>query len=357
MIKVIKKVASSNKYIYQFLSKSYHFYKLRQVVKESLIDRNNKSIFLLLEQEHGNLGDIALGYARKKFLQDHFPEYNLIGITEREYNNYTKYIKKIVKSTDIITLIGGGSLGDQYLEHENSRRSIIENFRNNKIISFPQSMYFSNTIKGKQEQEISKGIYSSNKNLTLVARDKVSYKLMKNTFENNKVILTPDIVLYLNETIPKRNREGALALIRSDVEGVLSSDEKEKIFALLKVNYKSVNKSDTLINRDVPRQKVSEELSDLFEMIKKAELIITDRLHGMVFAAITSTPCIVLSNYNHKIKSQYEWIMNLNYIKFLDDINDIEHAIDNLKNADGIDYNNEYVKSHYQQIINEVVSS
>lgn len=33
-----------------------------------------------------------------------------------------------------------------------------------------------------------------------------------------------------------------------------------------------------------------------------SEAVITDRLHGMVFAAIMNTPCMVLTNCNYKIK-------------------------------------------------------
>lgn len=36
---------------------------------------------------------------------------------------------------------------------------------------------------------------------------------------------------------------------------------------------------------------------------RECELVITDRIHGMIFAAITGTPCIALSNY--KIKGTY----------------------------------------------------
>ena len=37
-----------------------------------------------------------------------------------------------------------------------------------------------------------------------------------------------------------------------------------------------------------------------------AQLVITDRLHGMVFCYLTNTPCIVFSNYNHKVLGTYE---------------------------------------------------
>lgn len=43
-----------------------------------------------------------------------------------------------------------------------------------------------------------------------------------------------------------------------------------------------------------------EALSDLFDQFRSLQLIVTDRLHGMIFAAITSTPCIVFGNFNQQ---------------------------------------------------------
>ncbi|MGJ9459036.1 polysaccharide pyruvyl transferase family protein [Oceanobacillus sp. CF4.6] len=359
MLKLIKKILKSNKYTYHLLRKRYYQYlryknlnKVKKIIKNAQVKKKNKNVFFLLEQGHGNLGDIAIGYTQKKFINNSFPDYNLIGIREIEYMEHINYFKKIIKATDIICLIGGGSIGDEYLTHENNRRSIISNFKENKIISFPQSMYFNKT----HELNNSKKMYSMNKNLVLIARDKISYETMKEAFDSNKVLLTPDIVLYLNETHPKRDRNGAVTFLRSDLEGVLSEMDKEKVFSILERNYKNVSVSDTLINREVPREKVAEELNEIFESFKKSELVITDRLHGMVFAAITSTPCVVLSNYNHKIKAQYEWIKHLDYIKYCKSIAEIEKFIENLKNVNDVEYDNSYAMEQYEQI-REVMSN
>lgn len=356
----IKKKIKSNRLLYKitktiynfynkFIDETLRFYSFKKHVKNSIkINKNN--IFFLLEQEHGNLGDIAIGYAEMQFLRDCFPEYNLIDVTEREYNAYKEYIKSIISPNDIITLIGGGSLGDEYVQHELSRKDIIKEFRENIIISFPQSMYF----KDKSLEEESRKIYSTNSNLILIARDKISYGLMKNTFVNNKILLTPDIVLYLNKTLQKKNRNGALTLIRSDVESILTLDEKKYIYSVLNSRYNTVTVSDTVINNNVPRQKAEQELDKLFEIIKKAEIVVTDRLHGMIFAAITSTPCIVISNYNHKIKGQYEWIKHLNYIRFVDEISGLDGTLEELNKVAQNDYDNNFTKKYYKQIVNEI---
>ena len=51
------------------------------------------------------------------------------------------------------------------------------------------------------------------------------------------------------------------------------------------------------------------------DKFSKAELVITDRLHGMIFSVITKTPCLVFDNKNHKISETYTaWLKDCNYI-------------------------------------------
>ena len=89
---------------------------------------------------------------------------------------------------------------------------------------------------------------------------------------------------------------------------------------------------------------------------RECELVITDRIHGMIFAAITGTPCIALSNYNYKVKGTYEWIKNLGYIKFTDDINEIPTLIQELKNIKKIKYDNSFAVKKYEQIVQSINS-
>ena len=58
------------------------------------------------------------------------------------------------------------------------------------------------------------------------------------------------------------------------------------------------------------------------QMFATAKFVITDRLHGMIFCAISKTPCFVFANSNHKIKGIYEaWLKKNCLIKFYDDFN------------------------------------
>ena len=57
-----------------------------------------------------------------------------------------------------------------------------------------------------------------------------------------------------------------------------------------------------------------EELRKKWDYFANHKLILTDRLHGMIFAAITGTPCIAFDNCSRKVSGVYEWIKNIGYI-------------------------------------------
>ena len=69
----------------------------------------------------------------------------------------------------------------------------------------------------------------------------------------------------------------------------------------------------------------------LLNEISQLDIVITDRLHGMIFCYITGTPCIAFDNDNHKISETYKkWLEETcNYIILLED-NSIDILIDSI---------------------------
>ena len=310
-----------------------------------------KKIYIVGIPTHGNIGDAAIVLAEEEFIKDNLGQYELKKILDEDIEDNIEKLKTEIKDEDIILLHGGGNLGDEYIICENRRRMIIQEFPNNKIILMPQSIYFNDTDYAKKELEKTKEIYNIHKNLTLIARETVSLEIMKKEFKEVNIILTPDIVMYLNKTRESK-RNGVLYAMRRDLEKVLTNDQIQKMDEKVSKYFDSKLMTDTHLGNveitDDIREKIVE---DKWEEFRKAELVITDRLHGMVFAAITSTPCIALGNYNHKIESSYEWLKGQGYIKFLKDPKDIEEAIIDLKEKKNCKYNNEFAIKEYKKII------
>ncbi|WP_342042981.1 polysaccharide pyruvyl transferase family protein [Bacillus sp. OTU2372] len=337
---------------------------IRKVWKEKKADvklvkfiKNSKKskIFLIGTPTHGNLGDQAIAHAEIKFLQDNCKNFDVFEIHFEQFNYYLKKLKQIIKQNDIIMLHGGGNMGDQYIREEELRRIVISNFKEQKIISFPQTIYFSDTNLGRRELEKTKNIYKEHSKLTIIGRETVSYNKMKDVFKNNNLILTPDIVMYLNENKNVEERNDILFCFRDDPERIVSNDFKQRLYNQLSIK-NNVIKTDTVVDYYIDVDTREDELNKVWSTFRKSKLVITDRLHGMVFAAITATPCIALSNYNQKVKGTYEWIKHLPYIKFLEDENEINKYIEELLKLDGNQYDNNFAFEYYKRIIKTISS-
>ncbi len=311
-----------------------------------------KKIILFGVPTHENIGDAAIVIAEEKFIKDNFKDDEYIRVLDTETDKEIERIKNIINENDIILLHGGGNLGDEYIICEERRRKVIQSFPNNKIILMPQSIYFNDTEYGRTELEKTKELYEKHKNLHLIAREKTSFDIMKKEFKNVDIILTPDIVMYLNKT-KDEERNGAVLAMRRDIEKILTEEQFEKINEAVSKCYEDKIITDTHLGDiqiycDIREKTVEDKLNEF----RHAKLVVTDRLHGMIFAAITSTPCIVLGNYNHKIESSYDWLKGQGYIKFVKNVDEIEEKIKAIKNNNKkYCYNNEFAIKQYQKII------
>lgn len=145
---------------------------------------------------------------------------------------------------------------------------------------------------------------------------------MKELFSANKVKLVPDIVLSLGEN-EKENiaRENILICLRDDKENFIDINKKKECIEELEIKYKNVIFQDTHIGKEnVTLEKRSERLNDMLNQFRKSKIVITDRLHGMIFSVITNTPCIVFKNSNHKIEQTYKnWLKGTKNLFFMEE--------------------------------------
>ena len=117
--------------------------------------------------------------------------------------------------------------------------------------------------------------------------------------------------------------------MRNDKESTISDDLKEKIDSLDsdRVNLTTMS-NEKVFNQD-NREKI---LLNKINEFSSCKGIITDRLHGMIFAIISNVPCIAYDNSNRKVSGVFEtvkdkvekvYISNKN-IDFLEKFNALE---------------------------------
>lgn len=309
---------------------------------------------------HSNLGDHAIAIAEKKIIETEFSEYLYREIAEENIHKCLDKIKPYINNQDIIFLHGGGNLGNEYLFTESGRRKIIETFPNNKIILFPQTMFFEDNEHGRKELEISKKVYNSHDRIFFMAREEISYKIMKKEFKTDNIFLTQDIVTILQESNQKTHREGLLFIIRKDTESKVETEFIEQIKKIGEKIYSKIEFTDTAKGGYIYENQRKNALNEMLDKYRSSELVITDRLHGMIFAVITGTPCIAIGNYNHKIEASAKWFKDLPYIHYISNnekLEDVEKYMKNSKNTQKYLYSNEKSLKIFEDVFKKIKES
>lgn len=320
--------------------------------QEKKLSKETKKVYIMMAANYPNLGDLAITEAQKSFLKDNYPNHEIIEITTEEVITEYKNIQKNLNKNDVITLIGGGNNGDLYEFFESKRRFVLKEFKKNKIISFPQSVYYQKNSQYKKEFI---KIIKRCKNISIFAREELSYqKYISMGLE--KVYLVPDIVFYLDKNTKKQpleNRSGVALILRKDKEKNISKRKENQIIELLNKRKENYEFMDTCaINYKGERKKL---LKNYINKLSHKGMAITDRLHGMILCYITNTPCIAIDNNNHKISSTFKtWLTNQNFIKLWDEKSDLRTLIDELQTIKQIkkgDITNNY--KHLQKVIGD----
>ncbi len=303
---------------YRFLLFKQKF-KRGNYFKQVKPDHSRKQAYVFLAADYGNLGDVAITYAQKKFLQD-YSHFQVIEIPISQSIEGLWFVKKNIKKGDIVTTVGGGNMGDLYDQIAYIRQLTIQFFPYNRIISFPQTFDFSKTDKGQKSLQVAQKIYNKHEDFYIIAREQTSFELMKTYFPSAHILKTPDIVLSLNERNSSVGREGVVICMRKDDEKSLTNEQTEFVIKSAETHFQNVRFYDTHIGKDhLSEEERTLELKKIWDIFKKAELVITDRLHGMIFCHITGTPALVFQNNNHKVRETYDWIKENKSITLLKD--------------------------------------
>lgn len=270
-----------------------------------------------------NLGDHAISYAQEVFLKDimqEYPQMQLYVIDGWDTVEAVNQLKRVIAPCDIVFCQGGGNLGNLYPFAEAFRKKILSAFKDQRMFIFPQTIYFTKDTAGEKSKADCRKIYGRCQNLTLCARDHHSFEIMSEVFGTNiDIIEVNDIVSYLDRPVHKEaKREGILLCLRSDMESALNAENKKKLQDICEVLTKQTKITDTVTGRETGRKDREMILIKKWELFAGAKLVVTDRLHGMIFSLITGTPCVVLGNNHHKVSAAYETFKECGYLYYAD---------------------------------------
>lgn len=320
-----------------------------------------KKIVLLDTPTHGNLGDQAIALSIEIFLNTYFKEDTIFEFTHSQCILALDKLRQNITCEDVILIPGGGFLGSLWLNEQEVFIKIIELFHENKIVIFPHTIYFETSIKGQEQKEIFVNRLNMCKDISIFAREIETYNLLKNMEirGNLKIYECPDIVTSLMYTRKADSvellyeRKNVLLCLRQDKEKFVREDLVNQIKSMIKD--KEFSEISTYWPHEIKPMHRYQEVFDILREFSKAELIITDRLHAMLFCLITQTPCIALDNVSKKVSGTYErWLNGFEYIKYISKEEDISKiCIEDLIHS-CCRYDSKVFTKYYSEIIDSI---
>ena len=171
------------------------------------------------------MGDHAIALASRTFIENEFPDFELIEIGINDIYKHAKALMRIRHPEDMVFIIGGGNMGICTAMRNgrgaslSKHSSIIKSSSSRQLRTFPRRSAAKRAEKGEK-------IYNSHRRLFMMARDDTTYQFMKQHFSNQTIVKQPDMVLYLKKE-QQSEREGVLVCLREDKESFLRPEERK----------------------------------------------------------------------------------------------------------------------------------
>jgi len=285
---------------------------------KGIIDRD----YVLLDlPNHRNIGDQLIYIGELDFLK----KLPFNGLLKSSVTFFNETIEN-----EMILLHGGGNFGDLYPVHQNYREKIINEYPNNKILIFPQSLHFVDEKKMLK----SLNIYNIHKDLTVCARDQYTFDILMKYCPNNNVLLVPDMAFCSSYKINEDEIQNKILYFkRKDSELKNSNDfnfdflvdeldwptYNDSIIELLHSKFNNLdNRISKIVYRLIRRSSVfgifclrdQNKYADLgVDFISKYKFVITTRLHGHILSILLGIPSIIIDNSYGKNKRFYNtWL-------------------------------------------------
>lgn len=306
---------------------------------KSIKDLITNDYVLLDLPYHVNIGDLLIWQGELTFLK-HEVAHKMLGY----YNQSTFGFPKLKKDT-IILLHGGGNFGDVWRRSQEFRLEVIRRYPDNRIVIFPQSVYYSTDSLAEVDAER----FAEHIDITICARDKVSYEYLCRFFTNT-ILCIPDMAFCIDNAFFKpyiqEETKDNLFFKRTDhefrnvkvdfIEGKYDTADwpgTDPLSPFIKYLYLSMVGVQRLRKKNVLCRFLACALSccvnKIFmhivrpqyigrgvQFISQYKNIFTTRLHGLILAHLLGKNIMIVSNSNGKLENYYKsWLKECDNIK------------------------------------------
>lgn len=265
--------------------------------------------------EHWNIGDSAIWAGEIALLNRLFgrgPDH------VSQHRHDPDEPGRVLDKDHILFLHGGGNFGDIWPVYQTYRTAVITRHPHHRIIQLPQSIHFDDLSK----LEDTRRAIGAHADYHLMVRDHESYAFARQHFDC-PVYLAPDSAFGIDMTqVPRTRRpDGITALLRTDKELRPDAQDGRKHFEDCRIEdwgrlakpmvfgdkvMRRLFRSPVLGGAQGLRTAVFNAMAKArvnlgFAQLDRAEVVVTDRLHGHIMATLLGKPHVVIDNYYGKI--------------------------------------------------------
>ncbi len=310
--------------------------QLASIIRKEIVPLINNDYVLYGLPYYTNIGDTLIWEGELELLKE--VPYRCVGTCA--WDAYPQ--KKLDKNT-VVIITGGGYFGDIWRDAWEHVLNGIKGLENNRIIIFPNSIYYSNDSIQKRDSTYLSRFH----NLVICARDQFSYNYAKEYF-TSKVILVPDMAFYISSDkvrdVSLKSTNKILYLKRADKElNVQLPTEKlskmvethdwptmEKLKFGQKLFYKVLSGLKGIQNHGFLSTKTYSWLEAcMFNYIHRPMMtklgksfmsgyktVFTTRLHAMILGVLMGKEVVFLNNSYGKLKNFYDtWLKDCDNVR------------------------------------------
>lgn len=327
-----------------------YLYTLKALLRFVFV-RKKPRILLINTPKHGNLGDQALAQAEFLFFQDMLPEYTIVELNGVIIVHLLGLIRLLIRREDIIAIHAGGYLGDLWALEEKQIMNLIRGLYNHRIIIMPQTCYYKDYLSSQIFKD-NKEFYSKFSNISFVMREGNSYNFFIDSefYKKENIHLLPDMVTYLSPKTQFTPKDTMLLCFRDDHEKVIGDEIVEQLREISSELGLEIKLTSMVMNYDIYPYDREEELQKKFNEFASSKIVVTDRLHGMLFAAVNNTPCIAFDNVSKKVSGVYEWVKDTSAVRLINPTDLNLQLFKDLLSEDVPEYDNKNLQDKFLEL-------
>jgi len=268
---------------------------------------------------HHNAGDALIWVGTRKFLAGIGAKVRFVA----DLHHFNPSELRRVMPRGVVLIQGGGNLGDKWRRHQDFRLHVLKELPDYPVVQLSQGLDFTTDAAAAESARA----FASHPDFTLLVRDHEGVARARRLFPDCTVDFCPDVSLGVG-MLPRVAPASVpvLMLLRRDLErvprdfdvsaadgfetcdwGLVGSDAvRWRALRLPEDVVRVVNPSERLLRPAIAWS--FEAMADINvlaarRILARGRVVVTDRLHAMILAALSGIPVVALENSNGKVRA------------------------------------------------------